>query len=128
MESNATAREEEVRRFPRRYIDSVKSPDGRSLRSSREIRDIFRAHFRGRFAGCPDLPLKEFRSYLADFLHLGAAEAASCEGVVTKCEIHDDLKQVSHNKPPGLDGLPNEVYLRLLLMFVPNLMDMFNHW
>ena len=29
--SNATAREEEARRFPDRYIDSVKSPDGRVL-------------------------------------------------------------------------------------------------
>ena len=66
VKSNATAREE-VRRFPDRYIDSVKTPDGRLLRSSREIRDAFRAHFRDRFARCTDLPLREFRSYLADF-------------------------------------------------------------
>ena len=70
MKSNVTAREE-VRRFPDRYIDSVKTPDGRLLRSSREMRDAFRAHFRDRFARCPDLPLPEFRSYLADFPRLG---------------------------------------------------------
>ena len=75
VKSNATAREEEVRRFPDRYIASVKTADGRLVRSSREIRDAFRAHFRDRFARCTDLPLQEFRSYLA--------EAASCEGVVT---------------------------------------------
>ena len=46
VKSNATAREEEVRRFPDRYIASVKTPDGRLLRSGREIRDAFRAHFR----------------------------------------------------------------------------------
>ena len=46
VKSNATAREEEVRRFPDRYINSVKTPDGRLLRSNREIRDTFRAHFR----------------------------------------------------------------------------------
>ena len=84
MKTNATAREEEVRRFPDRYIASVKAPDGRLLRSSREIRDAFRAHFRGRFARCTDLPIREFRSYLADFPRLGAAEAAGCEGVVTE--------------------------------------------
>ena len=127
MKSNVTARGE-VRRFPDRYIDSVKTPDGRLLRSSGEIRDAFRAHFRDRFARCPDLPLQEFRSYLADFPHLGAAEAASCEGVVTECEVRDALKQVGLNKSPGLDGLPYEVYLRMSHMFVPILTDMFNHW
>ena len=71
MKSNATAREEELRRFPDRYIDFVKSPHGRVLRANREIRDAFRTHFRDRFARCPDLPLQEFRSYLADFPNSG---------------------------------------------------------
>ena len=128
VKTNATAREEEVRRFPDRYIGSVKAPDGRLLRSAREIRDAFRAHFRDRFARCTDLPLREFRSYLADFPRLGVAEAASCEGVVTECEVRDALKQVGLNKTPGLDGLPDEVYLRMSHMFVPILTDMFNHW
>ena len=109
MKSNATVREEEVRRFPDRYISSVKTPDGRLLRSGREIRDAFRAHFRDRFARCTDLPLREFRSYLADFPRLGAAEAASCEGVVSECEVRDALKQVGLNKSPGLDCLLEDV-------------------
>ena len=62
VKSNASVREEEVRRFPGRYIDSVKSPDGRVQRSNREKRDAFRAYFRDRFARCPDLPLQEFLS------------------------------------------------------------------
>ena len=128
MKSNATAREEEVRRFPDRYIASVKTADGRLVRSSREMRDAFRAHFRDRFVCCPDLPIREFRSYLADFARLGVAEAASCEGVVTECEVRDALKQVGLNKSPGLDGLPYEVYLRMSHMFVPILTDVFNHW
>ena len=57
MKSNATARKEEVRRFPDRYIDSIKWSDGQMLRSNREMPDAFRAHFRDRFARCPDLPL-----------------------------------------------------------------------
>ena len=122
-----TAHEEEVRRFPDRYIDSVKSLDGRELRSNRETRDAFRAHFRDHFARSPDLPLQEFRSYLADFPRLRAAEAASCEGVITECEVRDALKQVDLNKSPGLDGLPHEVYLRLLHMFIPILSNMFNY-
>ena len=35
MKSNATARAEDVQRFPGRYIDSDKTPDGRLLQSSR---------------------------------------------------------------------------------------------
>ena len=128
MNINATTREEEVRRFPDPYIDSVKTPDGHVLRSNREMRDSFRVHFRDRFARCPDLPLQEFRCYLADFPRLGTAEAASCERVITECVVRDVLKLVGHNKLPGLDGLPYEVYLRLSHMFVPILTDMFNHW
>ena len=126
VKSNATAREE-VRRFPDRYIASVKIPDGRLLRSSREIRDAFRAHFRDRFARSTDILLREFSSYLADFPRLGVAEAASCECVITECEVRDVLKQVGLNKSPGLDGLPYDVYLRMSHMFVPILADMFNH-
>ncbi len=37
----------------------------------------------------PLLKIREFRSYLADFPRLGVAEAASCEGVVTECEVRD---------------------------------------
>ena len=84
MKSNATAREEEVWRFPCRYIDSVN------------------------FAYCTNLPLLEFRSYLA--------EAASCEGVIIECDVRNALKQV------------NEVYFRLPHMFVSILTDMFSHW
>ena len=92
------------------------------------VNSAFRTHFRDRFARCTDLPLPEFRSYHADFPRLRAAEAASCEGVVTESKVRDALKQVGLNKSPGLDGLPNKVYLRLSHMFVPILMDMFNHW
>ena len=128
MKSNVIAREEGVRRFPSRYINSVKSQDGRVLWSNREMRDAFREQFRDPFARCPDLPLLEFRRYLADFLRFREAEAASREVVVTECKVCDALKQVSLNKSPGLDGLLFEVYLRLPHMFVPILTDVSNHW
>ena len=47
---------------------------------------------------------------------------------MTECKVHDALKQVSLNKPLGLDGLHYEVYLRMSHMFVPIIRDMFNHW
>ena len=60
--------------------------------------------------------------------HLREAEVASCEGLVTECKVCDALKQVGLNRSPGLNGLSDGVYLRMLHMFVPILMDMFNHW
>ena len=125
---NAFMRKEELRRYIDRYIEFVKSPDGRVLRSNREMREAFGAHFRDRFVRCPDLPVQEFRNYLADFHRLREVEAASYEGLVTECEVRNALKQVGLNKSPGLDGLPYEVYLRMSHMFVPILTDVFNHW
>ena len=98
VKSNATACEEEVRRFPDRYIDSVKSPDECVLRSNREMRDAFRSHFRGQFSDCPDLPLQEFRSNIADFPCFGVAEAASCEDVITECVETGRLQQVARTR------------------------------
>ena len=74
MRCNAFICKEKLRRFPYWYIEFVKYPDGR----------VVRAHFRDRFARCPDLPVQEFRNYLADFPWLGAAEVASCEVLVTE--------------------------------------------
>ena len=48
--------------------------------------------------------------------------------MVTEWEVRDALKQVGLNKSPGLYGLPYEVHLRMSLMFVPILKDMFKHW
>ena len=80
VKCNAFAREEEVRRFPSRHIESVKSPDGHVLRSDREMRKVFRVHFRDRWARCPDLLVQEFHNYLLDFPRLREAETASCKG------------------------------------------------
>ena len=85
MKCNTLVSEGEVRRFPFRHIESVKSPDGRVLGSNREMHNAHRVHFRDRFARCPDIPVQEFRSYLTDFLRLREAEAASCEGLVYGC-------------------------------------------
>ena len=101
--------------------------DGHAIRSNCEMRGAFQAHFRDRFARCPDLPVQEFLCYLADFPCLGEAGVDSCEGLVTECEVGYALKLVGLNKLPVLDGLPNEVYLRMSHMFVPILTDMFNH-
>ena len=37
------------------------------LRSNRELRETFQPHFSDHFTRCPDPPVKEFRSDLADF-------------------------------------------------------------
>ena len=76
------ARKEEVRSFPHRHIEFVKSPDRHVLRSNRKMREAFRVQYRDSFACCPDLLVQEFRSYLADFPHFREAEVASCDGLV----------------------------------------------
>ena len=91
------------------------------------MREASRVHFRDRFARLLDNPLQEFWRYLDDFPHLQEVIAAACEGLVTECEVHDALKQVSLNKSLELDCLPYEVYLRILHMFVPILTNVFNH-
>ena len=122
VKKNSTAREE-VRRFPDRYIDSVKTPDERVLRSNREM--PFGRTF---VIALPAVLISRFRSFAAiSPTSLGAAEAASCKGVVTECEVCNALKQVGLNKSPGLDTLPHEMYLRLSHMFVPILTDIFNY-
>ena len=113
VKCNMFACEEEVRRFPSQYTELVKSPDGHMLGLNCEMYKAFQAHFSNCFAHCPDLPVQEFCSYLADFPRLWEAEVASCEAVITECEVHDALKQVRLNKLSGLDDLLYEVYLRL---------------
>ena len=120
MKCNALACEEELRRFPFVYIESVKSSEGRVLGSNRETHDAFRAHFHDHF---PHLPVEEFRSYIAGFLRFREAEAASFEGLVTEYDVRDALKQVGLYKSPGQEGLPYEEYIRLLHMFVRILTD-----
>ena len=120
--------EEKLRWFYWQYIECLKSSEGRVLQSNREMCEAFRANFRDKFSRCPDVPVQEFRNYLADFPRLGETEAAGCEGVVTGCEVRNALKQVGLNKSLGLDGLPCEVYLRISHMFVPILTHMFKHW
>ena len=124
---NAFMRKEVLRRYTDRYIEFVKFPDGRMLRSNRKMCKAFRVHFRHHFARCADLPVQEFHHYLTDFPRPGVVEAASFEGLDMECEVHNALKQVGLDKSPGLDGLPYEVYLRMLHMLVPIMTDVFNH-
>ena len=70
MRWNEFILKEKLRRFHNRYIKFIKSPDGRVLRSNREMYKAFCAHFRDRFAHCPELPVQEFHNYLADFPRL----------------------------------------------------------
>ena len=100
------------------FPNSVKTPDGRVLRLNCKMPFMIIL---------PAVLISCFRSFTA-ISPTSPTLAASCEGVVTECEISDALKQVGLNKSPGLDGLPYEVYLRLSHMFVPILTDMFNHW
>ena len=69
----------------------------------------------------PAVLISRFRSVAV----IMPTEAASCEGVVTECEIRDALKQVGLNKSPWFTL---RSVLRMPHMFMPILMDMFNHW
>ena len=73
----------------------------------------------------PAVLISRFRRFLPTSSEV---EAASCQGVITECKVHDVLKQVGLNKSPGLYGWPYKVYLGLPHMLVPILTEMFNHW
>ena len=117
-----------MQRFSYRYIEFVKSSDGHVKQSNCEMRGPFGCTSGDCFVRYPDHQVQEFRSYLVDFHRLREAEGACCEGFITECEVRNALKQVGLNKPPGLDGLSYEVYLRMSHMFSLILMDVFNHW
>ena len=74
------------------------------LQMNRKMCETFQVHFCDHFAHCSDLPVQELCNYLAGFRRLWEAKAASCEGVVTECEVCDVLKQIDLNESPGLDG------------------------
>ena len=73
----------------------------------------------------PGLSSAQFNTYLADFPHLSATEAAGCEGCIKDDEIREVLKL---DKSLRIDSLPYEVYLRLSRMFVPLLATIYNNW
>ena len=90
-----SSRRKELRRFPRRQIKSAKSSDGQTpyrSEDSRRLPGTFLCSLRETVKS-----LEKFSSYLVDFTRRQAAEAASCEKKIIKCEICDVLKQVSFN-------------------------------
>ena len=95
MKSKAFLRKKEVRRFPFRYIESVKSRDGRMLRSNNEMHETFREHFCDLIASCPDLPVQEFRSYLADFSRLSEVEVEA--GQLQQITVLYNQSSINHN-------------------------------
>ena len=84
------------------------------FRSSREIREALRVHFRDRFPCLPDLPLQDFRIYHTEFPCFQEAEAAGCEGLVTEYEhrVKDsdsDLGELFADCCRGLDRTRTEL-------------------
>ena len=120
---------EELRHAADRQIASVTSPDGQRRTTNEAICREFRQYFLKLFTREPGLSSAQFDTYLADFPRLSATEAAGCEGrIKEEEEIREALKSVGLEKSPGIDGLPYEVYFRLLHMFVPLLATIYDNW
>ena len=116
-------RAEELRHATDRHIASVTSPDGQR-RTTNET--ICKEYFLKLFTREPELSRAQSDTYLADFPRLSATEAAGCEGRIK--EIREALKSVGLDKSPGIEGLPYEVYLRLLPMFIPLQATIYDNW
>ena len=121
-------RAEELRHAADRHIASVTSPDGQRRTTNEAICKEFRQYFLKLFTREPGLSSSQFDTYLADFPHLSAMEAARCGGCITEDEVRKAINSVGSDKSPGLDGLPYEVYLKLSHMFVPLLASIYNNW
>ena len=50
---------------------------------------------------------------LLDLPTLSESDRDSCEGLITKDELANALKQMHNNKSPGQDGLPKEFYVKV---------------
>ena len=124
MKINTFARKEELWRFPCRYIESIKSPDGCVFRSDWKIREVFRVHFRDRFVCWFDLPVKEFHNYLADFLTFRRWKWLATSIWLLNAKSVTHWSRLASNKSPGLEGL----LYQMSHMFLPILMDVFSHW
>ena len=92
VEMSQQTHQEELWRFPSRYIKSVISLEMHRLRTDQEIREVFHSHLLDYFARLLDLLVNEFSGYLADFYRFQMGEVTSCEESVTDCEVHDELE------------------------------------
>ena len=110
---------EELRHATDQHITSVTSPEGQRQTTNEAICREFRQYFLKLFTREPGLSSAQFDTYLADFPRLSATEAAGCEGRIKEEEIREALKSVRLDKSPRIDGLPDEVYLKLSHMFAP---------
>ena len=121
-------RTEQLRHAADRHIANVTSTDGQRRTTNEAICKEVRQYFLKLFTREPGLSSAQFDTYLPDFPRLSATEAAGCERRITEDEAREALKSVGLGKSPGIDGLPDEMYLRLLHMFVPLLATIYNNW
>jgi hypothetical protein len=103
-------RQEKTRRS-RSIIKSISRPDGSFATTSQGILQVFRSYYQDLFTS-ESLDEHEQQFFISNIqFRLNKAECRSCEGPMLQEECFKALKNMSHNKSPGLDGIPAEFYL-----------------
>ena len=103
----------ETKNYLSKTIKRLKQSNGSFLTNQKEILDSI-AHYYQTLFKSKDQNLSEY--CLSDMLgqysinKLDINEASTLEGALTEIELGKALKNMKHNKTPGIDGFPSEFY------------------
>ena len=103
----------ETKNYLSKTIKCLKQSNGSFLTNQKEILDSI-AHYYQTLFKSKDQNLSEY--CLSDMLgqysinKLDINEASTLEGALTEIELGKALKNMKHNKTPGIDGFPSEFY------------------
>ena len=103
----------ETKNYLSKTIKRLKKPDGSFLTNQNEILDSIAQYYQNLFKSNDQNLSKDCLSdilgpYSANKLNIN--EASTLEGPLTEVELGNALKQMKHNKTPGIDGFPSEFF------------------
>ena len=109
-------------------ITLMKDKEGNLLNKQEAIRDEIHKFYSELYEedNLSDKKIEE-EFFNSTTLCLDEQEADTCEGLITRKELLDALKQSSNNKAPGIDGIPTDFYKVFWNSISGHLLDALNY-